>query len=401
MSPPQPNQTPKSYAAAASPLPAHTPDTDQEMKWSESSDGDNSDGEQYNLSDVAGDKANDQEYMKERKWRRSVMREVTTAYSKLPDRTGRSDDEEVIIEHTLNFDAQLRIQNRKRKLEDCTVVSCTVDLSPSRDGFLQWLYQEVENKAAVQIAHVQDVFHLAKRKSGPRYTRQAIRGNRLDQARLDRVYLNRGGDWILQVPEIEHDSREALSDHISVIFSVQVECSVRKKKCRKTSYLKMDVDSLKCPARREKAKPAWEEGWRLSPDLIGAWELAWGKMKEVFKEFRAKDRRMLSKLQVKQAELAVLRLTLDEDKEKSWSCLGTLEQEVHRLELIEASIMRRRSRITWAKEGDECTKFFFSCLKTKQQRERMGTLLDEQGVTIEDEECILDRIHTFYSSLYR
>ncbi|KAL3684729.1 hypothetical protein R1sor_002751 [Riccia sorocarpa] len=40
-----------------------------------------------------------------------------------------------------------------------------------------------------------DAYAIARRRTGPRYTRQVVRGRRLDQSRLDRVYLSNNASW--------------------------------------------------------------------------------------------------------------------------------------------------------------------------------------------------------------
>ncbi|KAL3701001.1 hypothetical protein R1sor_019023 [Riccia sorocarpa] len=106
------------------------------------------------ISSTDDERRGDQTYMDERKWIKKMMREVTDAYRKLPDRTGEPKVDDVEVFHKFDVAAQIRIHTRKRTVEDCGVVFCTVDMAPSRDGFQQWLYQEVEAKAAVQVRHV-------------------------------------------------------------------------------------------------------------------------------------------------------------------------------------------------------------------------------------------------------
>ncbi|KAL3692312.1 hypothetical protein R1sor_005963 [Riccia sorocarpa] len=106
------------------------------------------------ISDTDEERKADNAYMDERRWMKKMMREVTEAYKRLPDRTGEPQVDDVEVYHKLDITAQIRIFKRKRIVEDCGVVFCTVDISPSRNGFQQWIYQEVEAKADVQIRHV-------------------------------------------------------------------------------------------------------------------------------------------------------------------------------------------------------------------------------------------------------
>ncbi|KAL3684807.1 hypothetical protein R1sor_002829 [Riccia sorocarpa] len=96
----------------------------------------------------------DEDKREEEKWKNRVIDEVTTAFKKIPDRLVEATEGEVELTLTFDFDAQVRIQAEKRKWEDCGLVFCTIDMTPSRDVFARWIYQEVENKAAVHVQHI-------------------------------------------------------------------------------------------------------------------------------------------------------------------------------------------------------------------------------------------------------
>ncbi|KAL3683706.1 hypothetical protein R1sor_001728 [Riccia sorocarpa] len=199
--------------------------------------------------------------------------------------------------------------------------------------------------------NLDDAWLKALQRKGPRFTRQAVRGQKLDQARLDRAYISCNSSWIKVVNCTTHDSSSAISDHYPVSIGMDITTRTPKKKKRVETYIKMDVETyikmdvetLKNPWRQAQIKAAWEEGWSLSPDPILAWELAWGRARELFKSYKR------------------------------------LETEVREAELLEASILRRRSRIRWIKEGETNSKYFFNCLKAKHERERLTALVNAAG----------------------
>ncbi|KAL3700872.1 hypothetical protein R1sor_018894 [Riccia sorocarpa] len=119
----------------------------------ENDESDQSDND-IELSELDEAKATDPAYLTHRKWKKRVIKETVSAFEKVKEHTGDIGEDEVEAEHVFDFNSQARIQARKHKLEDCGIVFCTIDMSPSRDTFLQWLYSEVENKAAVQVRHV-------------------------------------------------------------------------------------------------------------------------------------------------------------------------------------------------------------------------------------------------------
>ncbi|KAL3677867.1 hypothetical protein R1sor_020823 [Riccia sorocarpa] len=215
---------------------------------------------------------------------------------------------------------------------------------------------------------------------------------------VDYTSSDRGGAALVIHPSVKVESSGVRGDGT---FAWARVAGGRRKRVKRFSYLKMDVESLKCPTRGAKARRAWEDGWKLSPDPIIAWEMAWGKMRDQFKEFRREDKEALSVLQVKQADLMELRLQLAEQTSRDLEeTYVQLEQEVRGLELLEASIARRRSRITWLKAGEASSKYFFSCLKSKHCREKMGPLRDTSGTLIEDKDKVMEHIHNFYTNLY-
>ncbi|KAL3697780.1 hypothetical protein R1sor_011856 [Riccia sorocarpa] len=123
---------------------------DEDMQGEQEGERSDEGGSEFSKSEAASD-ADDEEL---KTWRAGVRKEATEAFSKLPQLQIEQDDGEIEVEHVFDFSAQLRIQARKQHLEACGIVFCTVDMSPSRDSFCQWLYQEVESKSAVQIRHV-------------------------------------------------------------------------------------------------------------------------------------------------------------------------------------------------------------------------------------------------------
>ncbi|KAL3681749.1 hypothetical protein R1sor_024705 [Riccia sorocarpa] len=261
-------------------------------------------------------------------------------------------------------------------------------------GFTQEKWRETEQKWQLQ-----DMFLMSSEQKGPLFTRQVVRGDRLDQARLDRGYITRGGDWISAVKCVEHDEGEVLSDHIPVVIDIQLMRRGGRLNRRKGTYLKMDVDTLKNECRKNRVKSAWQSGWTLSQDPIIAWELAWGKVREEYKEFRREDKTKLSRLREMQAELGRARENISTTEEMLE--LAKLEREVKERETLEASIIRRRSRVNWIKEGEASTKYFFKCLKAKQAQDKIDSLWDQEENLITNEEGVHDIIYDFYTELYR
>ncbi|KAL3695038.1 hypothetical protein R1sor_008689 [Riccia sorocarpa] len=246
-----------------------------------------------------------------------------------------------------------------------------------------------------------DMYERVAIKEGPKFTRQVWRGERLDQARLDRVYLNCHGEWIEAANKIKHDGEETLSDHIPVRVDLRLTKTHRSRK-KRGSYLKMDAGTLKDPEKLRQVIEAWLEGWKLALDPTEAWEIAWGKVREKFQDFREEEKRKFQGLKAQKEELETIRCKMTEDHPtvaERTRC-EELERVIKEAELLECSILRRRSRLQWIKEGDECSGYFFKFLKTKQNRERISSLITEGGERELNEDNILGLIERFYRDLY-
>ncbi|KAL3690407.1 hypothetical protein R1sor_016716 [Riccia sorocarpa] len=61
---------------------------------------------------------------------------------------------------------------------------------------------------------------------------------------------------------------------------------------------------------------------------------------------------------------------------------------------------RARCKITWLKEGDAPSKYFFARLKAKHAQEEIAALEINGGHSIEDRDGILEEVHRFYENLY-
>ncbi|KAL3683708.1 hypothetical protein R1sor_001730 [Riccia sorocarpa] len=127
---------------------------DDDLSMSGDKEDDSCDEEDLDMSDLNSEKRANETYMSERRWLRNARKEVTAAFTKIPVLDTTAEAEEVFVDHHFSVEQQIRILSRKRRLEDCGVVFCTIDISPSRDAFIQWIYKEVENKTAVQVDHI-------------------------------------------------------------------------------------------------------------------------------------------------------------------------------------------------------------------------------------------------------
>ncbi|KAL3688146.1 hypothetical protein R1sor_014455 [Riccia sorocarpa] len=164
----------------------------------------------------------------------------------------------------------------------------------------------------------------------------------------------------------------------------------------------MDATALEDDSFLEETRRAWLEGWSLTPIIPAAWNLAWGKVRECYDKRRSRQQGEIAKLQAMKNQLEDLRKRVEtfaptEEEKKSF---GRLRKQVHKLELLERSIARRRSRIQWLQQGDAPTRYFFAAVRAKQATQRMSVLLNEEGETVEDNERIQHMVGAFMTNLF-
>ncbi|KAL3696686.1 hypothetical protein R1sor_010762 [Riccia sorocarpa] len=257
-------------------------------------------------------------------------------------------------------------------------------------------------RALDQTGDLLDVYHAAGRTEGPFFTRQAAKGNRLDQSRLDRVYLSEMGSWVHAISLVKHFEKLAVSDHIPVLVDLAIKPPRKRSRRRRSSYIKMDEDAMKDPVFLAdlEVQKVWQEGYSMSTCPITAWSLAWGKVQRLYGRRRALQQQQRGELTRLKEKLGEMRMKLADDPNAvPLEEYKAIEAKVREDELQECEIARRRSRHRWLKSGDAPTRYFYAVLKSKQNAEALTVLTKEDGSVLEDEDEILGEVHSFYGEL--
>ncbi|KAL3687195.1 hypothetical protein R1sor_013504 [Riccia sorocarpa] len=116
-------------------------------------------------------------------------------------------------------------------------------------------------------------------------------------------------------------------------------------------------------------------------------------------EVRNEHRRSSSVLEDK-VEEARERVQFDQSEEAK-NCFEEAVTTLRRREQEEAEDCRMRCKITWIKEGDAPSKYFFARLKTKHVQEEMTVLETADGRLLEDQEEIVKEVFRYYTDLYK
>ncbi|KAL3676258.1 hypothetical protein R1sor_026206 [Riccia sorocarpa] len=249
-------------------------------------------------------------------------------------------------------------------------------------------------------ADLVDARLCATRCLGPHFTRQAWHGNRFDQSRLDRFYLSKRGEWVYHIRSVEHQGARALSDHIPIKLELMLKLPEASSRQRR-SYFKMEHEMLMKTEVLERAKIAWLEHPRWAKDKRKRWALALGRIRKLLMEVRDEEKRREEEIGGLDEQLEHARSRMQHDhsqaaREQFEGALTAQRQKEHE----EAEKCRRRCKISWLKEGDAPSKYFFARLKAKHAHEELTALEDTSGRIIEDREEVLEAVHNFYEDLY-
>ncbi|KAL3690555.1 hypothetical protein R1sor_016864 [Riccia sorocarpa] len=251
-----------------------------------------------------------------------------------------------------------------------------------------------------QDTNLVECYKGAARRSGPRFTRVQVKGNRVEMSRLDRWHLTNNGDWVDKIAHVFHDPKAGISDHCPVIMELWVVEGSRGNHGWK-SYMKIAVDDLKDQNNRTKVVAAWKNHPVNCSDPRIRWDLAWRRVKRVLKDARGEKKAQEVSREDLESIHAEWRLRIEtEDSEKNKEglrlSLAMLKEKDHQ----EASLWKMRSQVKWLTEGDAPSKYFFAIWQSKLKHETIRSLQLEDGTVLEDRAGILQEIGSFYRKLY-
>ncbi|KAL3693206.1 hypothetical protein R1sor_006857 [Riccia sorocarpa] len=261
--------------------------------------------------------------------------------------------------------------DHKEKADGDVVLMChssirVLEKGVSGRGFASWArVQTLIGIPGVVCLHAPNGLH---------FTRQAWYGDRFDQFRLDRFYLSRRGEWAYHIREVAHQGAKTLSDHVPVRLELVLkECGAARRPRR--SYFKMDCRMLMWSEVLDRVRTIWQEHLTWARDKRKRWTLALGRIRKLLMELRngkrswEEDHNHLevrvddARRRIHQDHSAVAR----EEFEEAVTTLRKREQEL-------AEQYRKRCKITWLKEGEAPSKYFFARMKAKNAHKEMTAL---------------------------
>ncbi|KAL3684173.1 hypothetical protein R1sor_002195 [Riccia sorocarpa] len=156
----------------------------------------------------------------------------------------------------------------------------------------------------------------------------------------------------------------------------------------------MDYKTLRRTEVLDRATATWQEHPNWVRDKRKLWSLALGRIRKLLMSVRQEERRREEEEgsledRVEEARRRVHYDHSEEAKSEFEEAVTALRKKKH----DEADHSRRRCKITWIKEGDAPSKYFFARLKAKHAQEEITALENNEGDSIEDRDGILDEVH--------
>ncbi|KAL3690380.1 hypothetical protein R1sor_016689 [Riccia sorocarpa] len=277
------------------------------------------------------------------------------------------------------------------------------------------LYEDSKGKSAlISGAEARTWKHLAERKglvdaylcavttTGGLFTRQAFCGQRYDRARLDRIYLLEGAEWLELLKEVSHKSDQVVSDHVPVSFDCKLR-SEGEQGWRPKSYFKMGASLLYRPGVKQKVIQAWESHPQDAGNPQQKWELGWISVREILRQEKRKmdaENRHCHDLRLQVLSLRKM-LEADQNITHFQDQLLAAEDKLRKLEQADAKAWRTRSKERWLREGEAPTRYFYAQANANFTRESIQALQLEDGTTTTDRKKIMNEVGEYYTKLFQ
>lgn len=225
-------------------------------------------------------------------------------------------------------------------------------------------------------------------------------GNRIDQSRIDRFYLNNSGFWIHAIHRLEHIQDQTLLDHNPIILTIQIAPQNSTSILKKSTYFEANPSILKRVGTMEALRAAWIAYPPSVSDPTHKFTFAWICLRKTLKTIQEQVIATDQPLDILLSQLVQLKMDiLDKSNHQQRHDHEQVHKQIRETELQEANRLRSLSRVRWMGIGDETYRTFFILVQAKQQRETMLILLTDEDDTIEDEGKIIEEVGCFYTKL--
>ncbi|KAL3697792.1 hypothetical protein R1sor_011868 [Riccia sorocarpa] len=158
----------------------------------------------------------------------------------------------------------------------------------------------------VRSGELVDVFFGAVMRTGPRFTRQRLKGDTMEYAILDRIYMSEGANWVETIENLHHEGKSGLSDHYPIILTLKLCREQQKVKIWRT-YFKCRIEEVKQEGVVQELEKVWRENPKSVTDPRIKWELGWSRIKKVLQRRRREQPEQENPLDMLADKLAKVR----------------------------------------------------------------------------------------------
>ncbi|KAL3681085.1 hypothetical protein R1sor_024041 [Riccia sorocarpa] len=228
-------------------------------------------------------------------------------------------------------------------------VEDSVGLSPVQQGSERRAWQSL---CAHQV--LQDGWLNATVRDGPHFTRQQKVGDRLDQARLDRIYFTKCERWVEQTVKVQHDAKVMLSDHRPVVLTFMNGSEHRR---RRANYFKTAPELVKSAEIQKQIQDSWKENGIHGEDPRRNWDWKWGAARRVLMKEATKLRQEKTKQFQRLKELEKERIRVAQLKKVLPALVNKQQKGFVSGRSITDNVMAFQVGQEWAKKSRQPTLF--------------------------------------------
>jgi hypothetical protein len=181
--------------------------------------------------------------------------------------------------------------------------------------------------------------------------------------------------WTGTITDLTHHANTILFDHDPITLKLCLDIKQNPRLLIKRGlYFKANPQVLNNKLNVEELKSAWNEPIN-SEDMYTRFHVAKERMRIRYKKIQKQTPKLTRRLNLLQTELENLKYSIqDSTTIQEITSLKSTTALIRDLEFTRAFRRTRRSKLKYLALGDSSTKYFFNCIKKKQQQETLNEL---------------------------
>ncbi|KAM6563873.1 hypothetical protein CsatB_023871 [Cannabis sativa] len=219
-------------------------------------------------------------------------------------------------------------------------------------------------------------------------TSNSTGSNAIRRARLDRALAST--DWRILFPNaIVELLTVSTSDHKPILLNT--DGGVR---CTKAQF-KYELMWGRDPRCFWVVRNAWRERLHHNP-MVNLYR----KLKRTRDHLQRWNKTHFKKIHQQVTEAKNDLAKIESNDQVQWSTLGDARAKLNEALRREEVFWRQKSRVTWLRDGDHCTKFFMASTVVRRRKNYIQTIKNDNGEWITDQKAIAEAFVSRFNSIF-